>query len=135
MPGNLHAQLAVKKEGYVKRAHGIEVCKEVADENVGHAITVHVEAKEVKVERGVAQELQGAESVLEIESLKLSKVLLFQGKHLRCLCTEGVGATSGVYGLMQQAMDGVECLNSEMHGCEVFKGMVVIGVWITATMK
>ena len=73
----MHAQLAVKKEGYVKRAHGIEVCKEVADENVGYAITVHVETKQVKVDSGVAQELHVAESASEIEGLKLSKVLLF----------------------------------------------------------
>ena len=45
VPGNSHAQLAVKKEGYVKRAHAIEMCKDVADENVRQAITVRVETK------------------------------------------------------------------------------------------
>ena len=95
MPGDSHAQLAVKKEGYVKRAHVIEVCKEVADENVGHAITVHVESKEVKVERGVAQESHVANSVLEIKGLELYKVLLGQGENLICLCPEGVSETYG----------------------------------------
>ena len=54
VPGNSHAQLAVKKEGYVKRAHVIQMCEEVADENVGQAITVRVETKQIKEESGVA---------------------------------------------------------------------------------
>ena len=95
VPGNAHAQLTVKKEGYVKRAHAIEMCKDITDENVGQAITVHVETKQVKVERRVAQEFHVEESGLEMVGLELYKVLLCEGKNLRCLCPEGVSETIG----------------------------------------
>ena len=113
------AQTAMQKERNMKGTHAVEVSEDIADEDVGQAIAMLGRPKMQKGEIGITEATHGVKGTLEVERVQNGKVPCVHVRMEQGMCK---GCRVGVKGLLQEAMDHVQCLNGEMHGRDMCIG-------------